>query len=75
MFPLIRDFCKTANFSFKLIAFPFVVQGAQSSRTNVYESDNLKSLSDDFSNTFLLDEEMDLEHKIPRKSGLSMSKR
>ncbi|CAL9231086.1 unnamed protein product [Arabidopsis halleri] len=58
--------------------------GAQSSRTNNYKSGNLKSsadekrnvedLSNDFSNTFLLDEELDLEHRSPRKSGLSMSK-
>lgn len=56
-----------------------------SSRTNNYKSGNLKSsadekrnvedLSNDFSNTFLLDEELDLEHRSPRKSGLSMSKR
>ncbi|KAL0735362.1 hypothetical protein Bca4012_011572 [Brassica carinata] len=60
------------------------VQGAQPSRTNVNGSDILKSsseqrnmdnLSNDFSDTFLLDEEMDLEHKSPRKSGLSMCKR
>ncbi|CAD5332318.1 unnamed protein product [Arabidopsis thaliana] len=59
-------------------------KGAQSSRTNNYKSGNLKSsadekrnvedLSNDFSNTFLLDEELDLEHRSPRKSGLSMSK-
>ncbi|KAL1204265.1 La-related protein 1A [Cardamine amara subsp. amara] len=59
-------------------------EGAQSSRTNNYESDYLKSssykkrnvddLSSDFSNTFFLDEELDLEHNSPRKSGLSMSK-
>ncbi|ESQ42139.1 hypothetical protein EUTSA_v10012690mg [Eutrema salsugineum] len=60
-------------------------EGAQSSSTNVCESDMQKPssaeqrkmdvLSDDFSETFLLDEEIDLEHKSPRKSGLSMSKR
>jgi la-related protein 1 len=63
----------------------FSSEGAQSSRTNNYKSGNLKSsadekrnvedLSNDFSNTFLLDEELDLEHRSPRKSGLSMSKR
>nr|VDD20204.1 unnamed protein product [Brassica oleracea] len=67
----------TSKDNFKKSSKPtaFFSEGSQSSRTNVYESDNLKSLSDDFSNTFLLDEEMDLEHKIPRKSGLSMSRR
>ncbi|KAJ0266520.1 La-related protein 1A [Hirschfeldia incana] len=59
-------------------------EGAQPSRTNVNGSDIMKSsseqrnmddLSNDFSNTFLLDEEMDLEHKSPRKSGDSMCKR
>ncbi|CAH2072227.1 unnamed protein product [Thlaspi arvense] len=60
-------------------------EGAQSSRTSTYESDILKSSSDerrkmdvlssDFSDTFLLDEEIDMEHKSPRKSGLSMCKR
>ncbi|KAH0896113.1 hypothetical protein HID58_045681 [Brassica napus] len=67
----------TSKDNFKNSSKPtaFSSEGAQSSGTNVYESDNLKSLSDDFSNTFLLDEEMDLEHKIPRKSGLSMSRR
>uniref|UniRef100_A0A1J3JFN5 La-related protein 1A n=1 Tax=Noccaea caerulescens TaxID=107243 RepID=A0A1J3JFN5_NOCCA len=69
----------------KSSAFDCSSEGAQSSRTEYYESDNLKSssaeqrnvdvLSSDFSDTFLLDEEIDLEHKIPRKSGLSMSKR
>ncbi|KAF8113372.1 hypothetical protein N665_0050s0030 [Sinapis alba] len=59
-------------------------EGAQRSRTNVNGSDILKSsseqrnmddLSSDFSNTFLLDEEMDLGHKSPRRSEFSMSKR
>ncbi|CAA7061155.1 unnamed protein product [Microthlaspi erraticum] len=69
----------------KSSAFDFSSEGAQSSRTDYYESDNMKSssaeqrkvdvLSNDFSDTFLLDEEIDLEHRIPRKSGLSMSKR
>ncbi|KAG2311210.1 hypothetical protein Bca4012_025662 [Brassica carinata] len=84
-----KDFSEsvTSKDSFKKSSKPtmFSSEGAQSSRTNVYESDNTKSLSDeqrkmdvlssDFSNTFLLDEEMDLEHKSPRKSGLSISKR
>ncbi|CAN8244259.1 unnamed protein product [Cochlearia groenlandica] len=62
-----------------------VVQGAQTSRGNINESDTPKSsaaeqrkvdvLSSDFSTTFLLDEEIDLEQKSPRKSGLFMSKR
>ncbi|KAF8087890.1 hypothetical protein N665_0564s0025 [Sinapis alba] len=77
----------TSKDNFKNSSKPtaFSSEGAQSSRTNVCESDNPKSLSDeqrkmdvlssDFSNTFLLDEEIDLEHKIPRKSGLFISKR
>ncbi|KAJ4910874.1 La-related protein 1A [Raphanus sativus] len=77
----------TSKDNFKNSSKPtaFSSEGAQSSRTNVYETGNLKSLSDDqrkmdvlssdFANTFLLDEEMDLEHRSPRKSGLSMSKR
>ncbi|CAH8362377.1 unnamed protein product [Eruca vesicaria subsp. sativa] len=75
-----KDNCKNSS---KPTAFSS--EGAQLSRTNVYESENPKSFSDekrkiddlssDFSNTFLLDEEMDQEHKSPRKSGLSMSKR
>ncbi|KFK26365.1 hypothetical protein AALP_AA8G239200 [Arabis alpina] len=70
----------------KPTAYDCSSEGAQSSRTNVHGSNILKKsssaerrkvdvLSNDFSNTFLLDEEMDLEHKSPRKSGLSMSKR
>uniref|UniRef100_M4CDT1 HTH La-type RNA-binding domain-containing protein n=1 Tax=Brassica campestris TaxID=3711 RepID=M4CDT1_BRACM len=60
-------------------------EGAQPSRTDANGSDILKSssseqrnmddLSTDFSNTFLLDEEIDLEHKSPRRSGLSVCKR
>ncbi|XP_018446257.1 la-related protein 1A isoform X1 [Raphanus sativus] len=67
----------------KPTAFSSEVQGAQPSRTNANGSDFMKSSSeqrnmDDLSsdlNTFLLDEEMDLEHRSPRKSGLSMCKR
>ncbi|XP_010420964.1 PREDICTED: la-related protein 1A-like [Camelina sativa] len=61
----------------------FSSEGSRSARTSNYKSVNLKSsadekrnvddLSNDFSNTFLLDEELDLEHRSPRKSGLSKS--
>ncbi|KAF8045114.1 hypothetical protein N665_5582s0002, partial [Sinapis alba] len=60
-------------------------EGAQSSKTSMHETNMLKSssaeqrkmdaLSSDFSNTFLFDEELDLEHKSPRKNGLSISNR